>query len=728
MLGNLPLQLTSFVGRETELSQVRGRLTQHRLVTLTGPGGVGKTRLALEVAASAQHTFADGVWLAELASLADPEMLPGVVAAALGLRDDGARSPVHVLAEHLRSAELLLVLDNCEHLLQACADLAEHLLRSCPRLRILATSREALRVPGEIAWLVPSLRPETDGSRLFVERASAVLPRGLAADSNAAAAEICRRLDGIPLAIELAATRLAAFTPEQLAGRLDDRFRLLTGGPRSALPRHQTLRALVDWSHDLLSQDEQRLFRRLSVFAGGWTMEAAEAVCSGGGLPRNEVPRCSRISSRSRLSAPGCRSRAAATAFSRPCGSTRRKSWTARARLLPCVTSTWSTSWRWPSLATAIHRGSDCCCCLAPSWTMCAALAWARDSGSILMGLRLAAALGTHWNVAGNPSEGHGWLLTLLDRSPANPSDHVAKAARARALGALGYLATAIGQLGAASDPLDEALNLWQELGNARQASFCVRWLGRIALLRGQPELARRYMEDALTIARASRHEPAIYEALHALGIAVHEAGDSAEAASLFEEALALAKAHQDLVWMHLCALNLGATALERGDFAAAREWLADSLAALPATNEGWVARTLEVFVALAAAQGQTARAITLAGAVTALEQTPGVTVPPRFQAAIARQIEALSRSAHAGYPAAWAAGQGMTLDAAIAYAVGGEPPGAAMPEGRLTVREREVARLLAEGLSNPQIAERLVLSRGTVKRHVENILTKLNL
>jgi len=290
MLGNLPLQLTSFVGRETELSQVRGRLTQHRLVTLTGPGGVGKTRLALEVAASAQHTFADGVWLAELASLADPEMLPGVVAAALGLRDDGARSPVHVLAEHLRSAELLLVLDNCEHLLQACADLAEHLLRSCPRLRILATSREALRVPGEIAWLVPSLRPETDGSRLFVERASAVLPRGLAADSNAAAAEICRRLDGIPLAIELAATRLAAFTPEQLAGRLDDRFRLLTGGPRSALPRHQTLRALVDWSHDLLSQDEQRLFRRLSVFGGGWTMEAAEAVCSGDGLPRNAVP------------------------------------------------------------------------------------------------------------------------------------------------------------------------------------------------------------------------------------------------------------------------------------------------------------------------------------------------------------------------------------------------------------------------------------------------------
>jgi len=300
---NLPAPLTSFVGREEELARVRALLASNRLLTVTGTGGSGKTRLALRAAADALPCYRDGVWLVELAPLTQPELVPQAVASALGLREQPERPPLATLVEALASRQLLLVIDNCEHLVDACARVVDAILRGCPEVAFLATSREPLNVAGETTWRVPSLGfadplalppvgqlTRYDAVRLFVDRACAVLPGFALGDDNApAVAEICHRLDGMPLAIELAAARVRMLPPREIAARLNDRFRLLTGGSRTALPRQQTLRALVDWSYDLLSPPEQVLLHRLSVFAGGWTLEAAEAACGVAPLRRHDV-------------------------------------------------------------------------------------------------------------------------------------------------------------------------------------------------------------------------------------------------------------------------------------------------------------------------------------------------------------------------------------------------------------------------------------------------------
>ncbi|HEY5983212.1 MAG TPA: adenylate/guanylate cyclase domain-containing protein [Anaerolineales bacterium] len=289
---NLPVQITSFIGREHELEQAKERLLSSRLLTLIGPGGTGKTRLSLQLAAETLHLFPDGVWVAELASITDPSLVERSVAAVFGVREQMGMPLHELLLDYLRLKDLLLIVDNCEHLVESCAQLIEQLLHGCPKLKIVASSREALGIAGETVYRVPSLTlpPESgagleslaqsESVQLFVERASAANPRFKLTDQNApAVAQICRRLDGIPLALELAAARLTTFSAEQVAARLDDRFRLLTGGSRTALPRQQTLRALIDWSYDLLSEPERSLFRRFSVFAGGCTYEAIEQIC-----------------------------------------------------------------------------------------------------------------------------------------------------------------------------------------------------------------------------------------------------------------------------------------------------------------------------------------------------------------------------------------------------------------------------------------------------------------
>jgi predicted ATPase/DNA-binding SARP family transcriptional activator len=300
---NLPLPLTSFVGREAQMTEVIQLLQTSRLLTLTGPGGCGKTRLALEAATNLVDHYPDGVWWVELAALSEATLVPQAIAATLGVREPSGRPVLETLTDYLRAKQLLLLLDNCEHLVGACAHLAERWLSACPHLRILATSREALRIGGETTWLVPSLSlPEeqpaptveelmrSEAIQLFVERATTVLPTfRLTEASGPLVAQICRRLDGIPLAIELAAARVKVLTAEQMAARLSGVFHLLTAGRRTALLRHQTLRAAMDWSYDLLSEEERVLFRRLAVFAGGWTLEAAEAVCAGEGLAAGDV-------------------------------------------------------------------------------------------------------------------------------------------------------------------------------------------------------------------------------------------------------------------------------------------------------------------------------------------------------------------------------------------------------------------------------------------------------
>jgi predicted ATPase/class 3 adenylate cyclase len=275
---NLPVQLTSFIGRETEIEEIKHLLDTAHMVTLTGPGGTGKTRLSQEVSAQLLQTFPDGVWLVELAPLSDPSQIVPAMAQALGLQELPSHSLTTVTKDYLREKVILLILDNCEHLIEACASLANDLLRQCPRLKILASSRESMGIAGEITYRIPPLA-NLESTCLFVERAQAVNPKFQLTDDNAAAiTQICRRLDGIPLAIELAGARIKLLSPEQLATRLDDRFRLLIGGSRTALPRQQTLRALIDWSYDLLSEEEKQLLNFASVFRGGWILEALEAV------------------------------------------------------------------------------------------------------------------------------------------------------------------------------------------------------------------------------------------------------------------------------------------------------------------------------------------------------------------------------------------------------------------------------------------------------------------
>jgi predicted ATPase/class 3 adenylate cyclase len=300
---NLPAQLTRFVGREQEIAAVNDLLAHARLLTLTGVGGTGKTRLALQVAADLLEEYPDGVWLVELAPLADPTLVPQTVASALGVREEPRRPLTATLTDHLRPKSLLLVLDNCEHLLTASAQLADALLRACPKLRILASSREGLGVLGEQTYRVPSLSlpdhkhlppletlQEFEAVQLFADRARLSQATFALTPANArAVAQVCERLDGIPLALELAAARVKALPVEQIVQRLEDRFRLLTGGSRTALPRQQTLRAAMDWSYDLLTEEERALLRRLSVFTGGFTLAAAEAVCAENGIEEGDV-------------------------------------------------------------------------------------------------------------------------------------------------------------------------------------------------------------------------------------------------------------------------------------------------------------------------------------------------------------------------------------------------------------------------------------------------------
>jgi predicted ATPase/class 3 adenylate cyclase len=300
---NLPVHLTSFIGREDQIAEVKQDLNEHRLVTLTGSGGTGKTRLSLQVAADLLDQFSHGVWFVELAPLADPDLIPQAILSAMGVKDQSGKEPLELLKTYLQEKKSLIVLDNCEHVISASAQVVDALLRAAPGIKVMASSREALGVRGEVSYPVPSLTlpnikhlPTIEGLsqyeavRLFIDRALLVSPRFVVDKDNAPyLAQICHRLDGIPLAIELAAARIKVLTVEQISNRLDDRFRLLTGGARTALPRQQTLHALIDWSYDLLSDNERLLLGRLSVFAGGWTLEAAEEVCEGDGIDSYDV-------------------------------------------------------------------------------------------------------------------------------------------------------------------------------------------------------------------------------------------------------------------------------------------------------------------------------------------------------------------------------------------------------------------------------------------------------
>ncbi|HEV2125861.1 MAG TPA: hypothetical protein VGW38_24150, partial [Chloroflexota bacterium] len=479
---NLPCLLSTFVGRAEELAQIRQLLGRGCLVSLVGPGGIGKTRLALESAVAVLPAFPDGVWLVDLAPVADPVQVPPSVASVLGVREDGRRLLTDALVDALRSKRLMLVLDNCEHLIEACAQLVDALLRGCRYLHILVTSREPLAVTGETIWRVPplslpglrgsedSVQPEAlaenEAVKLFLERARAVEPHFSLTDANAlAVARLCRQLDGIPLAIELAAARLRVLSVGQVLAHLHDRFRLLTGGSRTALPRHQTLLATLDWSYQLLNESEQTLFNRLSVFAGGFTLEAAQAVCAATDINADEVlDVLTRLVDKSLVMVDGqidgtVRFRLLETI--RHYARQRLTEVEEAAGIQRCHATYYLSlaEIAEPKLFGAeqvpwLHRLSS------EQGNLRASLAWSLlPEGEINYGLRFANALWWFWHLRGRAGEGSRWLEALLARSVAVPD-----VLRAKALCRAGHLDWDLGNYQTATTLLSESVDLAERL------------------------------------------------------------------------------------------------------------------------------------------------------------------------------------------------------------------------------------------------------------------------
>jgi predicted ATPase/class 3 adenylate cyclase len=614
---NLPVQVTSFVGREAEVAEVRRRLGTARLLTLTGAGGCGKTRLALQAAADLVDAdgapYPDGVWFVDLAPLTDPTLVPQAVAAAVGVREEPGRPLLATLADALRPQRVLLVLDNCEHLLDACAQLADALLRACPQVRLLATSRQVLGLAGEVPWRVPSLalpdprpRPaaalsQYEAVRLFVERAGAVQPAFTVTNANApAVAQLCWRLDGIPLALELAAARLRVLTVEQVLERLEDRFRLLTGGSRTALPRQQTLRAAVDWSYALLGEPERRLFARLAVFAGGWTLEAAEAVCAGGALAAGDVLDL--------LTGLVEKSLAVVEVGEGGAGGAAGPAAAARYRLLETLRQYGRERLEERGEAEALRRAhAGYYLALAEraapelrraqqvAWfdrlerehdNLRAALRWALDRGEAERGLRLGAALMPFWFRRGHWAEGRGWLEALL----AAPAAARRTPARAGALSAAGQLLLFQGDLAASRRLREEALAIYRERGDRLRAVSALRTLGYVSLHLADYGGARRQYAEALAAVRAlgSRPEAAAGPdavwirretafALGGLGMVACVRGDYAAARALGEQSLALFRALGASDDTAAALTELASTALAQGDHAAGLGLLAEA-------------------------------------------------------------------------------------------------------------------------------------------------------
>ncbi len=593
LTNNLPsLELTSFVGRERELVEIKRLLSASRLVTLVGPGGAGKTRLALEVAADLIEKFTHGAWLIELAPLSDPAVIVQVVATIFGVREMG-RPLLDSLVDYLRTRDLLLVLDNCEHLIAAAAHTAHTLLRACPGLRIMATSREALGTAGEVVYRVPSLSmpdprhvvsldqlTQFDATRLFVERAAISSPQYVLTDAHAPlVAQISRRLDGIPLAIELAAARVKVLTVDQIARRLDDRFRLLASGSRTGLTHHQTLRATVDWSYDLLTEDERLMFRRLSVFAGGFALEAAEAVCAGDGLAADDVlDLLARLVDKSLAIAEAMdgdiRYRMLETIRHY---SLERLVESGEAANVQRRHLDWHLSMA--QQAEAALQGPEQLIWLdrleRDYDDLRAALQWARaEEAAVEPGARLAAALHRFWALRGYLREGREWLERLLENGVS-----VAPSTRARAAYGAGLLAFNQGDYGRAETLSRESMSLYRGLGDAAGIALSLNTLGIVARNRGDYKGARALLEESLALSRQANHKWALAEALNTLGVTVRRQGDRAAATTMFEESLGLWRGLGDRWGLAVSLGHLGVVARQHSNYERARALHEESLA-----------------------------------------------------------------------------------------------------------------------------------------------------
>ena len=749
--------MTSFVGRRGALAQIKGLLGHSRLVTLTGVGGVGKSRTAVEVARQLARTWPDGAWLVELAGLGEPDLLPNAVAAVLGVREQPGRSIHATLAGYLEQRQLLLVLDNCEHLPEASAVLCHDLLRGCPKLLVLATSRQPLGVSGEVTLAlapldVPADEPPAttaslmrfDGIRLFAERAAAVSPGFVLTDENRdAVVALTQKLEGIPLGLELAAVLVRTLALGDLVERLDDRFSLLNVGTRAALPRHQTLRAAIDWSHDLLSDAERVLWRRLSVFAGGFALDAVEAVCADDLLPaRTIVPTLTSLVEKSIVSTDSAagRGRYRMLETLRQYAHERLQEADEEASLLKahydwCAAlvckpaGAWWTGGRqldWLALMKAeqlnLRAALDTCL---------------RDPGKAQAGLSLAVHLFLHWIVQNSQGEARHYIDGLLAQAP-QPS-----AARAGALFASGFIARGEGDLERAREAYEECRRLALAQGYERElgwsiAGMAVQELVQLAAIDGPRERGgcfrelKSHLESAIDLLTRAGENVLRVWAIYLLGDAHACVGDLQRADAKMKQAIALSESVGD-VWAGANArARLGIITWQRGELDAARRHLEQAIRVQREMGHRWgMAMSLEGLAYVSASAGQTEKAAYLLGALDTLWRRVGIKLHGFMKAPHDRCVAAAKKSlGEAGFQDSFRRGAKMALGEVLAYALGEaetaqvDPAQSALQ--RLSRREIEVARLITGGATNREIAARLFVAERTVKTHIEHILNKL--
>jgi predicted ATPase/DNA-binding SARP family transcriptional activator/DNA-binding CsgD family transcriptional regulator len=754
---NLPAARSSFVGRERELVEVKRALAMTRLLTLTGAGGSGKTRLALEVSKDLVGVYEDGVWLVELAGLSEGELVPQAVASSLRVREQPGRLITQTLENHLRAKDLLLVLDNCEHLTDTAAHLVDTLLASCPRLRVLATSREPLGVAGEAIWQVPSLPvppptdrlPEVgelrryDAVRLFLNRARLRLPAFDLTPGNApSVAEVSRKLEGIPLAIELATARVGALTLEQISERLEDSLKLLSAGPRTMPERQRTMRATLEWSFGLLEEAQRELFKRVSVFAGGWTLEAAEAVGSGGHIEEGEVlDLLSGLVDKSLVVTQAGNDGPLRYRMLEPIRQYGRK----KLRESGEAEATRRHANFFLGLAEEVEpkingsaRGTWLAYLEAEHDNLRAALRWSVETREAQLGLRLASAIFWFWFHRGYWREGRSWLEEVLGMTQAS----VGTAARAESLSGTGIIAWGEGDHDSARSWLQKSVALWRELGGKQGLVHPLHFLSMELLGRGDLTAARTLAEESVEISREGEDKFALAIALAGLGLVAHTQKDYAAARSILKECTETCRKTGDRWLLSLPFRHLGYMELREGNYDRATALFKEGLSALWGSKEKWfVGRTVETLAIAAAMQGDCGRATRLFGAGGAFREVVGASVQEFYRSDYDHGVAA----ARAGldeqrFALLWAEGRALSIEQAIEYALGqGKPPPATTPaplqssaDGTmgdiLTAREQEVAMLVSRGLSNRQIAEELVVSERTVGTHVSRILKKLNL